>query len=45
MKIAILLASYKGENYIREQIQSLLEQTVTDTKILIRDDRRIARLR
>ena len=38
MKIAILLASYKGENYIREQIQSLLEQTVTDTKILIRDD-------
>ena len=25
-----LLASYKGENYIREQIQSLLEQTVTD---------------
>ena len=38
MKIAILLASYKGENYIREQIQSLLEQTVTDTTIFIRDD-------
>ncbi len=39
MKIAILLASYKGEKYIREQIQSLLGQTITDTVILIRDDR------
>lgn len=38
MKIAILLASYNGEKYIQEQIQSLLSQTYKDFKIYIRDD-------
>ncbi|MGE9908174.1 glycosyltransferase family 2 protein [Lachnospiraceae bacterium SGI.231] len=39
MKVAILLASYNGERYIKQQIQSLLGQTLSDITILIRDDR------
>nr|WP_270258354.1 glycosyltransferase family 2 protein [Coprococcus catus] len=38
MKVAILLASYNGEKYIEEQIQSLLDQTFKDIFIFIRDD-------
>ena len=37
--ISILLASYNGEKYIAEQIQSVLSQTVQDFKLLINDDR------
>ena len=36
--VDILLATYNGEKYIQEQIESLLEQTYKDIKILIRDD-------
>ncbi|MCL2436418.1 MAG: glycosyltransferase family 2 protein [Clostridiales bacterium] len=36
--ISILLASYNGEKYIAEQIDSLLGQTVQDFKLYICDD-------
>ena len=38
MKVKILLSSYNGEQYIREQIDSLLSQTQTGVEILVRDD-------
>ena len=37
-EIDILLASYNGEKYIAEQIESILSQTFTDWRLLIRDD-------
>ncbi len=37
-RIDILLASYNGEQFIGEQIQSLLEQTYSHWRLLIRDD-------
>lgn len=36
--IAILMAVYNGEKYIREQIDSILRQTNTDWTLYIRDD-------
>lgn len=36
--IEILLATYNGEKFIKQQIDSLLEQTYQDFRILIRDD-------
>lgn len=37
-KIEILLSTYNGEKFIREQLDSLLKQTYQDFKIIIRDD-------
>ena len=37
-KIDILLASYNGEKFIAEQLDSILAQTFQDFRILIRDD-------
>jgi len=37
-KIDILLATYNGEKYLKEQLDSLFSQTFQDFKILIRDD-------
>ena len=37
--ISILLASYNGEKYIAEQIESLLAQTAQDFKLFICDDK------
>lgn len=37
-KVAILLSTYNGEKYVKEQIDSILEQTYHNIKILIRDD-------
>ena len=37
--IYILLAAYNGEKFIREQIDSLLAQTVQDFKLFVSDDR------
>lgn len=37
--ISILLACYNGERYIEEQIESLLNQTFSDFKLFIRDDK------
>ncbi|MBO4693187.1 MAG: glycosyltransferase family 2 protein [Clostridia bacterium] len=36
--VTVLLAVYNGEMYLREQIESILNQTVSDIKIIIRDD-------
>ena len=37
-RIAILLATYNGEKYLREQLQSLYDQTYTDWTLYIGDD-------
>ncbi|MEA4967758.1 MAG: glycosyltransferase, partial [Bacteroidaceae bacterium] len=37
-QIDILLASYKGEQYIKTQILSLISQTFTDWNLIIHDD-------
>ena len=37
-KVAILLATYNGETYIREQIDSLLRQSYTEWNLFIHDD-------
>lgn len=37
--LSILLATYNGERYIVEQIESLLSQTIQDFKLFICDDR------
>lgn len=36
--IDILLSTYNGEKFLKEQLDSLLNQTYSDYKILIRDD-------
>ena len=36
--VVILLATYNGEKYLREQIDSLLAQTHKNMRILVRDD-------
>lgn len=36
--VIVLLSSYNGERYIREQIDSILGQTYDNVKLLIRDD-------
>lgn len=37
-KVTILLSTYNGERYLREQIDSLLKQSGVDISILVRDD-------
>ncbi|AZK48900.1 glycosyltransferase family 2 protein [Paenibacillus lentus] len=37
-KIQVLLSTYNGEQYLNEQLESLLAQQHVDLKILIRDD-------
>lgn len=37
-KIDILMATYNGEKYLKEQIESILNQTYTDFNLLICDD-------
>ncbi len=38
MKLTVLMSTYNGEKYIREQLDSLLRQTMRPDQILIRDD-------
>ncbi|MBR4979732.1 MAG: glycosyltransferase, partial [Clostridia bacterium] len=38
MVITVLLAVFNGEKYLAEQIDSILNQTISDIKIVIRDD-------
>ena len=38
MKIALLMSTYNGEKYIKEQMDSLLNQDLLPTKIFVRDD-------
>lgn len=37
-KIAVLLATYNGEKYLAEQIQSILKQSYSEFQLVIRDD-------
>lgn len=37
-KVNVLLSSYNGEKYIREQIESILSQTYSDITLYVRDD-------
>lgn len=37
-KVAILMATYNGERYIKAQIESILSQTETDWNLYIQDD-------
>jgi len=37
-KVCIVLSTYNGEKYLKEQIDSLLSQTDVDVTILVRDD-------
>ena len=37
-KVDILLATYNGEKYIREQIDSILNQTFRDFELILVDD-------
>lgn len=36
--VQVLMSTYNGEKYIREQLDSILAQTYSEVKILIRDD-------
>lgn len=38
VKIAVVIATYNGEKFIRKQIDSVLEQTLMPTEIIIQDD-------
>ena len=38
MKLIVLLSTYNGEKYLREQLDSLLRQTLLPDQIFIRDD-------
>lgn len=38
-KIAIMMATYNGENYIKEQLDSILSQTNRDWTLFIHDDK------
>lgn len=37
-KVAILLSTYNGEKYLREQIDSILAQTYDNFELIVRDD-------
>ena len=37
-KVQVILSSYNGEKYIRQQIDSILEQKDVEVKLLVRDD-------
>ena len=38
MKVAILLATYNGEKYLRAQLDSLYAQSYRDWKLYVNDD-------
>ena len=38
MKIIVLMSTYNGEKYLKEQLDSLLNQSLVPSKIIIRDD-------
>ena len=37
-KVQVLLSTYNGEKYIKEQIESILNQKEVEIALLIRDD-------
>ncbi len=38
MKVAVLLSTYNGERYLKEQVDSILAQTGVDVTLYVRDD-------
>lgn len=38
MKVVVLMSTYNGEKYLREQLDSLINQTLRPSRIIIRDD-------
>ena len=38
-KVEILMATYNGEKYLKEQIESIINQSYNDWTLLIRDDK------
>lgn len=38
MNVDIVVATYNGEKYIRQQLESILQQTHNDFRVLVRDD-------
>lgn len=38
-KVTILMATYNGEKYIRDQIESIINQTYSNWELIIRDDK------
>ncbi|MCV5888381.1 glycosyltransferase, partial [Escherichia coli] len=38
MKVDIIIATYNGEKYISEQVESILNQTYKNFHLYIRDD-------
>ena len=39
--VAVLMATYNGERYLHEQLDSILAQQNVDIKIYVRDDRSV----
>lgn len=37
-KVAVILSTYNGERFLKEQIESILNQTYTDLDLIVRDD-------
>ena len=37
-KVAVILSTYNGERFLKEQIDSILNQTYTDLDLIVRDD-------
>lgn len=37
-KVAVILSTYNGERFLKEQIESILNQTYTDFDLIVRDD-------
>ena len=38
LKISVLMTTYNGEKYLREQIDSILAQTINDFELIVSDD-------
>ena len=38
MKVNILLSTYNGEQYLKEQVESIQQQTYQNWQLFIRDD-------
>ena len=37
-KVAVLISTYNGEKYLKEQFDSILKQTYPNIEIIVRDD-------
>ncbi len=37
-KVAVIMSTYNGEKFVREQLDSILNQTYPNIEIVVRDD-------